>query len=85
MTVTARLPVKRFRRFAAETLGGIFGAIKTEWESKVGILNISLDRLRASDETARARGVGSRANAVSRLVSAGVEVERALVIAGLSE
>ena len=73
-----------FRRMAAETLGGIFAAIRAEWESKVGPLQISLDKLRASDETARARAFGSRSNAVQKLVASGVEVGKALELAGLA-
>ena len=72
-----------FRRFAATTIASILKAIQTEWQSKVGPLSYSLDGLRASDETARARAVGSRANAVSRLVTSGVPLDQALALAGV--
>ena len=71
-----------FRRMAAQTLGGILAAVKTEWEAKIGPLEISTDKLRASDETARARSFGSRANAVSRLVDSGLSLSEALGMAG---
>ena len=71
-----------FRRMSAQTLGGIFSAVKTEWEAKVSPLEISTDKLRASDETARARSFGSRANAVARLVDSGLSLSEALEMAG---
>ena len=71
-----------FRRMAAQTLGGILAAVKTEWEAKIGPLEISTDKLRASDETARARSFGSRANAVARLVDSGLSLSEALGMAG---
>ena len=72
-----------FRRFAATTIASAIKAIQTEWQSKVGPLSYSLDGLRASDETARARAVGSRATAVSRLVTSGVPLDQALAMAGV--
>ena len=72
-----------FRRFAATTINSTLANIQREWESKIGPLSYSLDGLRASDETARARAVGSRANAVSRLVTSGVPLDQALALAGV--
>ena len=72
-----------FRRFAATTINSTLLTIQTEWAAKVGPLDFSLDGLRASDETARARAVGSRANAVSRLVTSGVPLDQALALAGV--
>ena len=76
---------EQFRFFAASTISPLLGAVQTEWQAKIGPLTFDLNALRASDETARARAVGSRANAVSRLVAAGVPVDRALEISGLNE
>ena len=73
---------EQFRFFAAQALGGILAAVKTEWELKVAKLEISTDKLRASDETARARSFGSRANAVARLVDSGLSLSEALGMAG---
>ena len=72
-----------FRRFAATTIASSLKAIQTEWQSKVGPLSYSLDGLRASDETARARAVGSRATAVQKLVSSGLPLNQALALAGV--
>lgn len=75
-----------FRRFAASTISALIEIIKTEWALKVGEkLEINLDTLRAGDISAKARAVGSRANAFKNLVSGGVTVEKALQIAGLAE
>ena len=73
-----------FRRFAATTINNTLLLIQGEWRAKIGELSYSLDGLKAADQTAISRSVGSRANAFSRLVSGGVEVERALKMAGLS-
>ena len=72
-----------FRRFSAATVAPLLQAIAAEWEAKVGPLKFNLDALRASDETARARAVGSRANAVSKLVASGVPLAEALELAGV--
>lgn len=74
-----------FRRFAATTISALVEAIKIEWELKIGELDISMDRLRAGDISARARAVGSRSNAFKNLVAGGVPVARALQLAGLEE
>ena len=76
---------ENFRFFAASTIAPILGVVQTEWQAKVAPLKFSLDELRASDTTARARALGSRSAALKNLVGAGVPVERALEIAGLSE
>ena len=73
-----------FRRMSATTINSTLLTIQNEWQAKVSELSYSLDGLKASDQTAISRSVGSRANAFSRLVSGGVEVERALKMAGLS-
>ncbi len=74
-----------FRRLASTTINNILTTIAREWQDKLGTaLEWDLDRLRSSDDVSRARATGSRANAFSRLVSGGVEVERALKMAGLS-
>ena len=58
---------ENFRFFAASTIAPILGAVQTEWQEKIGPLTISLDALRASDETARARALGSRATVFQKL------------------
>ena len=72
-----------FRRFAAATIAPLLGAVQTEWQEKIGPLTYGLDELRASDSTARSRSLGSRAVAFKNLVGGGVDVDRALSIAGL--
>ena len=74
-----------FRRFAATTISALVESIKLEWSLKIGELDISMDRLRAGDIAARARAVGSRANAFKNLVGAGLDIERALQISGLDD
>ena len=76
---------EQFRFFAASTIAPVLGAIKTEWETKIAPLTFGLDALRASDETARARALGSRSAAFKNLVAGGVPLERALEISGLNE
>ena len=71
------------RRFAFSTVTALLQTVIREWERKVGPLQFNLDALRAADEVSRARAVGSRANAVSRLVASGVELDQALAIAGV--
>ena len=73
-----------FRRLASTTINNILTTVSREWEFKMGTaLEWDLDRLRSSDEVSRARAVGSRANAVSRLVDSGVPLPQALAIAGI--
>ena len=72
-----------FRRFAAATISPMLETIAAEWRAKVAPLEFNLDALRASDETARARAVGSRAGAVSKLVASGVSLDEALLLAGV--
>ena len=72
-----------FRRFAAATISPLLETIAAEWRAKVAPLSFNLDGLRASDETARARAIGSRSNAVSKLVAAGVDLSEALSLAGV--
>ena len=72
-----------FRRFAATTISALLEAIRLEWNLKIGELDISMDRLRASDIAARSRATGSRAVAFKNFVSGGVDIERALQLAGL--
>ena len=74
-----------FRRFAASTIRPLLTLIQTEWQEKIGPLNFELDDLRAGDIAARGRVLSQRAAAVGRLVTAGVEVERAMRVAGLAE
>ena len=72
------------RRLGSTTVQNILVTIVREWESKMGTdLQFDLDQLRSSDEVSRARAVGSRANAVSRLVASGVDLPQALAIAGV--
>ena len=72
-----------FRRFAAATIAPLLGIVRAEWQAKIAPLQIGLDGLRASDETVRARAVGSRATAVGRLVASGVPLNQALALAGV--
>ena len=74
-----------FRRFAASTITPLLTLIQTEWQEKIGPLSFELDALRAGDIAARGRVLSQRATAFKNLVGAGVEVERALRFAGLSE
>ena len=73
-----------FRRLASTTINNILTTISREWETKMGTaLQWDLDQLRSSDEVSRARALGSRANAVSRLVGSGVDLPQALALAGI--
>ena len=73
-----------FRRLASTTIGNLLETISREWEMKMGTtLEWDLDRLRSSDEVSRARAIGSRANAVERLVASDVPLSQALAIAGI--
>ena len=71
---------ENFRFFAASTIAPILEVVKTEWQAKVGPLKFNLDALRASDETARARALGSRANALLTLVKGGMTLDEALAV-----
>ena len=76
---------ENFRFFSASTVAPMLRAVQTEWETKIAPLTFGLDALRASDETARARALGSRSTAFKNLVAGGVPVERALEISGLDD
>ena len=76
---------EQFRFFASSTIAPLLGAIKNEWEAKISALSYDLSELKAADLTARARALGSRANAFKSLTAGGVPVERALEISGLNE
>ena len=71
------------RRFAFSTITALLQNVIREWERKVGPLQFNLDALRAADEVSRARAVGSRANAVSRLVASGMDLPQALEVVGI--
>ena len=73
-----------WRRFCISTCAPILQIITSEWSEKIGPLEYSIDLLRLADSNAIARAVGSRATAVQKLVLAGVPVDRALELAGLS-
>ena len=79
-SVSAR---ESYRRLASATIGPLLQTVMQEWGRKVGPVTFNLDKLRASDEVSRARATGSRANAVSRLVTAGVPLDEALSLAGV--
>ena len=73
-----------FRRMASTTIQNILTTISREWQTKLGTaLEYSLDNLKSADDVSRARALGSRANAVQRLVQSGVELPQALAIAGV--
>ena len=73
-----------FRRLASTTINNILVTISKEWELTMGTaLEYSLDSLKSADDVSRARALGSRANAVQRLVQSGVELPQALAIAGV--
>ena len=73
-----------FRRLASTTINNILTTISREWTDKLGTdLEWDLDRLRSSDEVSRARAVGSRANAVSRLVDSGLPLNQAMAVVGI--
>ena len=74
-----------FRRFAASTINGLLEIIRVEFQAKIGPLSIETEALRAGDIAARSRAVGSRSVAFKNFVANGIEVERALVLAGLDE
>ena len=73
-----------FRRLASTTINNILTTISREWVDKMGTaLEWDLDRLRSSDDVSRARAVGSRANAVSRLVDSGLPLDQAMAVVGI--
>ena len=73
-----------FRRLASTTINNILTTIQREWVGKMGTaLEWNLDRLRSSDDVSRARAVGSRANAVSRLVDSGLPLAQAMAVVGI--
>ena len=73
-----------FRRLASTTINNILTTIAREFEAKMGTaLQWDLDRLRSSDDVSRARAVGSRANAVSRLVDSGLPLDQAMAVVGI--
>ena len=73
-----------FRRLASTTINSILTIVAREWQIKLGTaLEWDLDRLRSSDEVSRARAVGSRAQAVSRLVDSGLPLDQAMAVVGI--
>ena len=71
------------RRLGSTTIQNILTTISREWTETTGLsLEWNLDQLRSSDEVSRARAVGSRANAVSRLVDSGLPLDRAMSVVG---
>ena len=72
------------RRFGSTTIQNILTTISREWEATLGTeLLWDLDQLRSSDEVARSRAIGSRANAVSRLVDSGLPLDQAMAVVGI--
>ena len=76
---------ENFRFFAASTIAPLLGAVKNEWEAKIAPLKYDLNELKAADQTARSRSLGSRATAFKNLVGAGLDIERALSLSGLND
>ena len=73
-----------FRRLASTTINNIMTTVVREWTTKLGTaLEFDLDRLRSSDEVSRARAVGSRAQAVGRLVDSGLPLAQAMAVVGI--
>ena len=73
-----------FRRLASTTINNILTTISREWIEKMGTeLQWDLSQLRSSDEVSRARAVGSRAQAVSRLVDSGLPLDQAMAVVGI--
>ena len=80
-SVSAR---ESYRRLSSATISPLLQNVMQEWSRKIGTpMKFDLSALRASDEVSRARAVGSRANAVSRLVASGVPLSEALELAGV--
>ena len=72
------------RRFGSTTIQNILTTISREWEATIGTeLLWNLDQLRSSDEVSRSRAIGSRANAVSRLVDSGLPLDQAMAVVGI--
>ena len=72
------------RRFGSTTTQNLLVTIAREWEAKIGTeLQWNMDQLRSSDDVSRARAAGSRANAVSRLVDAGLPLAEAMTKMGI--
>ena len=72
-----------FRRLSSATIAPLLSIIQREWQAKIGELSWNLDVLRASDQTAISRAIGSRAGAVQKLVLSGVPLDEALSLAGV--
>ena len=79
-SVSAR---ESYRRLSSATIGPLLQTIVSEWSRKVGPMEFNLDALRAADDVSKSRALGSRANAVSKLVSAGVDLSEALSMVGI--
>ena len=79
-SVSAR---ESYRRLSSATISPLLGVVMHEWQVKVGPIKFNLDALRASDEVSRARAVGSKANAVSRLVDSGLPLDQAMAVVGI--
>ena len=72
-----------FRRLSSATIAPLLSIIQREWQAKIGELTWDLSVLRASDQTAISRAIGSRAGAVQKLVLSGVPLDEALSLAGV--
>ena len=73
-----------FRRLSSTTINNILTTISREWLDTMGTeLQWDLSQLRSSDEVSRARAIGSRANAVSRLVDSGLPLDQAMAVVGI--
>ena len=81
-SVSAR---ESYRRLASATIFPLLQTIMQEWGRLVGPMKFDLSDLRASDQTGISRAVGSRAVAFKNFVAGGVDVDRALQLAGLDE
>ena len=79
-SVSAR---ESYRRLSSATISPLLQTIMQEWGRKVGPMTFDLSALRAADDVAKSRALGSRANAVSKLVAAGVPLDEALTLAGV--
>lgn len=74
-----------WRRAWAGTFAPIARIMAAEIADKLDVedFTLQLDELRAADEATRARAIGSRAQALSRMVEAGVPLAEARTLAGL--
>ena len=79
-SVSAR---ESYRRLSSATISPMLQTVVSEWSRKVGPMEFNLDALRAADDVSKSRALGSRANAVSKLVSAGVDLSEALSMVGI--